>query len=129
MLGRLWRSGGEQFVATILIFALMLQSMALAVATGRLAARADWTGFEICQHSGPASTGSNTAAPGGGSQQWSDAHCTFCLAGATHALGAEPASAEFQPVAFAILPWTFTVLRLSAHTVDASARPRGPPPV
>jgi hypothetical protein len=129
MSGRLLRSGGGQFVATILIFALMLQGMALAVSTSRLAAHGtDWTGFEICRHSGPANTGKNTAVPGGGPEQRSDAHCIFCLAGAAHALGAQPPNAEFQPVAFTILPWTFSVWRLPAHTVDAGARPRGPPP-
>jgi hypothetical protein len=130
MLGRLRRSGGKQFVATILTFALMLQGMGLALATGRLAAGAntDWTGFEICHHAAPANTGSNAAAPGGGSEQRSDAHCIFCLAGATHAVGAQAPSAECQPVAFTILPWTFSVWRLPAHSVDVSARPRGPPP-
>jgi len=125
MSGRLWRSGGKRFVATILTFALMLQGMALALATGRLAAGAgdstDWSGFEICHHSGP-------AAPGGWSQQQSHAHCIFCLAGAAHAVGGQLPSAQFQPVAFAIRPWTFEVWRLPAHTVAAGARPRGPPP-
>jgi hypothetical protein len=128
MLGRLRRSGSGQFAATILIFALMLQGMALAVASGRLTAEStDWTDFVICRHSGPANAGSDAAIPGGAPEQRSDAHCVFCLAGALHALGAPPPNTEFYVVAFTIEPWSFTVRRLSAHTVDASARPRGPP--
>jgi hypothetical protein len=130
MLGRLRRSEGWQFAAAILIFALMLQGTALAVATGRLAANAagdaNWAGFEICRRSGPANGGGN-AAPGSTPERQSDTHCIFCLAGLAYALEALP-SAKFHIVAFTILPWPFTVWRLPAHTVDASVRPRGPPP-
>jgi hypothetical protein len=129
MSGQLQRSGSGQFTATILILALVLQGMALAVAVGRLAAgSADWPGFEICRHAGPANAADDAAAPGNAPEPRSDVHCILCLAGATHALGATPSGVEFSVVPFTIVPWTFTAWRLPAHTVDASARPRGPPP-
>jgi hypothetical protein len=133
MLGRLRRSEGRQFAAAILIFALMFQGIALAVATGRPVANAagdaNWAGFEICRRSSPSNPGGDAAAPHGAPEQRSDAHCIFCLAGATHVFGAPAPSAEFHGViALTIMPWTFTAWRLPAHTVDASARPRGPPP-
>jgi len=43
-------------------------------------------------------------------------------------LGAAAATPEFRTIAFALVPWPFVVWRLPAATVDASARPRGPPP-
>jgi hypothetical protein len=131
MLGRLRRSDGQQFAAAIMIFALMLQGMALAVATGRLVANtaggANWAGFEICRRS-PTNDGGNAAAPGNAPEQQSDTHCIFCLAGPTYALGAPPGAKFHVIVAFTMLPWTFTVWRLPARTADASAGPRGPPP-
>jgi hypothetical protein len=129
MLGRLGRSGGGQLAAAILIFALALQGMVFAVASGLAAGaagnakRAD---FEICRDR-PAGAGGDAAAPGSAPVERSDAHCVFCLAGALHALGAPPPGTEFHAVAFAIVPWTFTAMRLPAHTVNANARPRGPP--
>jgi hypothetical protein len=132
MLGPLQRSGSGRFAATILILALILQGMALAVAAGRLAygvaGGTDATGFEICRHPGSASTGGDAPAPGGAPEQRSGAHCVLCLAGGTYALGAPPSNPAFHVVAFTIIPWTFTVWPLPAHTVDSSARPRGPPP-
>jgi DUF2946 family protein len=129
MLGRLRRSGGRQFAAALLIFALMMQSVALAA--GRLAVDAApdsiGAGFEICRHSGAVDDSGNAATPGGAPER-SDAHCIFCLAGANHALDAPLPSAAFHVVVLTIVPWTFTALRLPALTVDASTRPRGPPP-
>jgi hypothetical protein len=128
MLGRLRRSEGRQFAAALLIFALMMQSLALAAF--RLAADAgpdsSWAGFEICRHSGAANDGGNAAAPAGAPER-SDAHCIFCLAGAHHALDTLLPSAAFHTVVLTIVPWSFTALRLPALTVDASTRPRGPP--
>jgi hypothetical protein len=130
MLGRLRRLGSRQFTAAILIFALMLQGMALAVASSRLAAgtanTADRTGFEICRRSGP-SNAKGDAGPLGAPEHRSDAHCIFCLAGAAHALGASPPGVQFHIVAFTIVPWTFTVWRLPTFAADANARPRAPP--
>jgi hypothetical protein len=131
MLGRLRRSGGRQFAAAFLIFALMMQSMALAVAAGRLAVGAatdsSWAGFGICRH-GVAADDSGDAATPGGAPERSDNHCIFCLAGAGHAVEALLPSAAFHIVVLTSEPWTFTAWRLPAFTVDASARPRGPPP-
>jgi hypothetical protein len=129
MLGRLRRSGGRQFAAAVLIFALMLQSIAAAVASGRFAADTDSrAGFEICRHNGPAGNSGDVAAPGNAPER-SDAQCALCcIAAATHALETPPPSTEFHAVALTIAPWIFTEWRLPSLTVDASARPRGPPP-
>jgi hypothetical protein len=121
---------GRQFAAIVLTFALLLQGIALAAASGRLAANAatdaGWAGFELCQHSG-SDDGGNASAPAGAPEN-SNAHCIFCLAGASYALQAPLPSAAFHVIIIAIVPWTFTVWRLPALTVDSSARPRGPPP-
>jgi uncharacterized protein YdeI (BOF family) len=67
MLGRLRRSMGRQFAATILIFALVLQCVALAAAAGGLSDNAatdpNRAGFEVCRHNGPASDDGNAAVP------------------------------------------------------------------
>jgi hypothetical protein len=130
MLGRLRRSVGRQFAATILIFALVLQSVALAVAAGRLSDNAatdpNRAGFEVCRHNGPASGDGDTAVPGSAPERFG-AHCIVCLAGAPHALEAPISSAEFRVLILTIVPWTFTAWRLPVRTVDAGAWPRGPP--
>jgi hypothetical protein len=121
---------GRQVAAAVVIFALMLQSVALAATTGPTANTATdpgWVAFELCHHNGSADDGSDASAPAGAPEN-SDAHCIFCLAGASYALQAPLPSAAFHIVIIAIVPWTFTVWLLPALTVDASARPRGPPP-
>jgi Protein of unknown function (DUF2946) len=132
MLGRLRRSGGRRFAAAVLVFALMLQSVALAVATGRLAnnvaADPNWATFELCRHNGPSSDGGDAAAPGSAPERFG-AHCVFCLAGAPYALEAPLASAEFHVLILTIVPWAFTAWRLPALPLNTSARPRGPPPL
>jgi Protein of unknown function (DUF2946) len=131
MLGRLRRSVGQQFAATVLTFALVLQSVALAVAAGRPSDNAatdpNQAGFELCRHNSPASDDGDAAVPGGAPERF-DAHCIFCLAGAPLALEAPISSAEFHVLILTILPWTLTAWRLPARTVDAGAWPRGPPP-
>jgi hypothetical protein len=132
-LGGLRRSGGWQVVAALLIFALMLQNMALAIAVGRLAADAaagidqNWAGFEICHHDG-AGDGGNSAVPDDPPIPSSCTHCIFCRAGATQALEAPLPSAEFHVITLTAVRWILPVWRLRAVTVDANARPRGPPP-
>jgi hypothetical protein len=120
---------GRQAAAVVLTFALLLQGVASAAATGRLAASAatdtGWAAFELCHHNSSADEG-NASAPAGVPEN-SDAHCIFCLAGASYALQAPLPSVAFHIIIIAIVPWTFTVWRLPALTVDASARPRGPP--
>jgi hypothetical protein len=119
---------GRQFAAVVLTFALLLQGVALAAATGRLAANAapdaGSAAFELCRHSG--SVNDNSFAPGGAPES-SDSHCIFCLAGVSYALEAPLPSVAFHIITITIAPWIFTVWLLPALTVDASARPRGPP--
>jgi hypothetical protein len=120
---------GRQLAAVVLTFALILQSVALAAATGPTANTATdegWAAFELCHHNSSADEG-NASAPAGVPEN-SDAHCIFCLAGASYALQAPVPSVAFHIIIIAIVPWTFTVWRLPALTVDASARARGPPP-
>jgi hypothetical protein len=122
---------GRQFAAVVLTFALLLQGMALATATGRLAPNAatdaGWVAFELCHHNGSADEGGNASAPGGAPEN-SDTHCIFCLAGASSALQAVLPSAAFHIIIIASVPRTFTAWRLPILTVDAAVRPRGPPP-
>ena len=132
MLGRLRRSGGRQFAATIVSLALMLQSVALAVAAGRLADIAatdsNQAGFELCRHNGPAGNSGDAVTPGRAPERFG-AHCVFfCLAGAPYALETPTSSAELHVLILPIVPWTFTAWRLPSRTVDASVWPRGPPP-
>jgi hypothetical protein len=132
MLVRLRRSGSgwRQLVASVLIFAVMLQGMAFAVAAGRVAANAasdtDRAGFELCRHKGFGDDGGNAAAPGGAPVR-SSSHCVFCLSAASYLLGAPNHAPEFRTIVLTIAPWTITAWRLPAITVNASARPRGPP--
>jgi hypothetical protein len=121
---------GRQLAAALVIFALILQSVAFAAATGRLAANtaadSGWIAFELCHHNDSADDGGNASAPGDAPEN-SDAHCIFCLAGASCALQAPLPSAAFHIITITIAPWVFTVWLLPTLTVDASARPRGPP--
>jgi hypothetical protein len=130
MLGRLRQSEGRQFAAMIVIFALMLQSILLAVASARLFANAagdtNFAGFEICSHNSATYAGGNAAAPGSAPKRSDTQCCISCLGGA-HALEAPLLSAEFHLIALKILPWIFTEWRIPAVTVHAGARPRGPP--
>ena len=130
MLGRLRRSGSGQFAATILIFALMLQGMAFAIA--RLAVKdvGDSTiaAFELCRHTGFADDGGNAAVPPGAPEDPSS-HCIFCLAGPSYGLDAPLPALRVHSIGFTITPWTFTALRLPTIRCDASARPRRSGPV
>jgi hypothetical protein len=121
---------GRQLAAVVLTFALLLQGVASAAAAGHLVANAatdaGWAAFELCHHNSSADEG-NASAPAGVPEN-SDAHCIFCLAGASCALQAPIPSVAFHIIIIAIVPWNFTAWRLPALTVDASARPRGPPP-
>jgi len=82
---------GRQLAAVVLIFALLLQGTASAVAAARLAANAtgdpDWAGYELCRHNGVNNDGGNneggSAAQPGSAPASPDRHCVFCLAGAT----------------------------------------------
>jgi hypothetical protein len=117
-------SGGSwrRFTACVLVFALVLQGIAFALAGARLAADPAPTtaGFELCRHDGGLSPAGAPESPGG------DSHCIFCLAGATY-VDAPAAASEFHTITFAVLSWPFDAWRLPAATVNASARSRGPP--
>ena len=121
--GGIWR----QLTACLLVCALVIQGLAFALTAGASAAGttagADVAGFELCRHDGASIPDCAPASP------LADAHCAFCLAGAAFvAIDCAP-TPEFHVVSITITPWAFAVWRLPTHTVDASARPRGPPPV
>jgi hypothetical protein len=119
-------SGGawRRLTACVLMLALVVQGIAFTLAGARLAGdaagAAEVAGFELCRHDGGAGGAPETPA--------ADSHCIFCLAGAAYVLGAPAATPEFHTIAIALVSWPFVVWRLPAATVDASARPRGPPP-
>jgi hypothetical protein len=117
-------NGWRQLTACVLVFALILQGVAFTLAGARLAAAdpADTAaGFELCRHDGGTAGGGAPESPG------ADSHCIFCLAGATYLDAPAAAASEFHTITFAVLSWSFSAWRLPAATVNASARPRGPP--
>jgi Protein of unknown function (DUF2946) len=116
---------GRQLAAIVLTFALLLQGVATGRPAASAATDANSATFELCHHNSSADEG-NASAPAGVPEN-SDAHCIFCLAGASYALQAPVPSVAFHIIIIAIVPWTFTVWRLPALTVDGSARARGPP--
>jgi hypothetical protein len=124
-LGHGWH-GWRRLTACLLVCALFLHGMTGAIASVRLAADpaggADWAGFELCRHDNAA-----PAQPGAPDGQGGDTHCVFCVAGPGFVL-APPAVSTFSPVEISIAPWPLVAWRVAPATVDASARPRGPPP-
>ncbi len=122
-LAKCTRSGRQRLAACVLIFALILQGIALTLAGARLAAAdpADTAaGFVLCRHDGGTPGGSAPESPG------ADSHCIFCLAGAAY-IDAPAATLQSHTITFAMLSWSFKAWRLPAATVNASALPRGPP--
>ena len=129
MLARLLGSGGGwRLLATaIVVFALVLQGMAFAVAHLAVSAAGDnVAGFELCGHAGFVDDGGNAAVPPGTPED-SSFHCIFCLAGASYGLDAPLPAPTVHFIGYTIAPWTFTALRLPTIRCDDSARPRGPP--
>jgi hypothetical protein len=118
---RSWRG----LTACLLVCALFIHGLAFAMAGVRLnldAGAPDWAGFELCRHDARAP---NQQAP---DQPATDTHCVFCVAGPGFVL--EPPLAlftQFHPVEISLAPWPMVAWRLAPATVDASARPRGPP--
>jgi hypothetical protein len=120
---------GRPLAAAVVIFAHILQSVALAATTDPTANTATdpgWIAFEVCHHKRLCRRWRNASAPADAPEN-SDAHCIFCVAGASYALQAPLQSAAFHIITMTIAPWIFTVWLLPALTVDTSARPRGPP--
>jgi hypothetical protein len=121
-----WR----RLTACLLVYALFIHGMAFALAGSaisgaRLADAAggtDWAGFELCRHDNAA-----PALPGAPEGQAGDTHCVFCVAGPGFVLEPPAVSTVFCRVEISIAPWPLVAWRLAPATVDASARPRGPP--
>jgi hypothetical protein len=126
-----WR----RLTACLLIYALFVHGIAFAVSSAmagatmsgaRLSAdgagATDWAGFQLCRHD-------NTAPgePGDPGGPATDAHCVFCVAGPGFVLEPPAVSTVFCPVELSIAPWPLAAWRVVPATVDASARPRGPP--
>jgi hypothetical protein len=118
---------GRQFSVAVLTIALLLQGVAFAFANERVAATAagdiDQAAFALCLHgtAGSDQTGGAPELPTG------DQHCIFCPAGTTYVLGTLASPPAFRTIAFAMVSWPSATWRLPTTTVDASARPRGPP--
>jgi hypothetical protein len=118
---RRWR----QLTACLLVYALFMHGLAFAMAGARVSADAaagpNWAGFELCRHDAA------PALPGAPDGQAGDTHCVFCAAGPGFVLETPTVSTVFCPVEISIAPWPLVAWRLAPPTVDASARPRGPP--
>jgi hypothetical protein len=114
----------QLLTACLLVLALVLQGIALTLAGARLATADptnDAAGFELCRHDGGVRGG---GAPG---RPAADSHCIFCLTEATY-LDAPVTASQCRTIAFGVLSWSLGAWwRLPAATVNASARPRGPP--
>jgi hypothetical protein len=121
-----WR----KWTACVLIFALFMHGIAFAASSAiaggmsgpsaDAAVAADWAGFELCRHDSTAPQ-HDPGGPAG------DTHCVFCVAGPGFVLEPPAVSTVFCPVELSIAPWPLVAWRLAPATVDASARPRGPP--
>jgi hypothetical protein len=117
------RNGWQRLTACVLALALGLQGIAFTLAGTRLAAATPTdaaAGFELCRHDGGMGGGGAPESPA------VDNHCIFCLTGATY-LDASAAASECHRITFGVLSWSLSAWRLPGATVNASARPRGPP--
>jgi hypothetical protein len=117
------RNGWQRLTAAVLVLALVLQGIAVTVAEARLAAANPTdaaASFELCRHDGGLGGGGAPESPA------ADSHCIFCLTGVTY-LDAPAAASECHTVRFGALSWSLSAWRWPATTVNASARPRGPP--
>jgi hypothetical protein len=123
--------GWRRLTAYLLIYALFIHGIVFAVSSGLAATRlpadaastADQTTFELCRHDS-----SSPREPGDPVGPAADTHCAFCVAGPGFVLEPPTVSTVFCPVALSIASWPLAAWRVVAPaTVDASARPRGPP--
>jgi hypothetical protein len=121
------RSFWRRLVGTALVYALIMQPLALAIGGAQLAdasAIDEFSLSQLCVHA----TDGSPLSPAGPQQPPADDHCVFCFAGAFHLLDA-PRPAVVQHVNSEIKK-----ARHSAHSLSLSsfsrysvARPRGPP--
>jgi hypothetical protein len=118
---RMWRRA----TASVLIYLLVLQGMALALAGSRLASAEDSAGgitLEVCHHNGDASN-----APAQTPDPIDNSCCIICVAGANFVLAAFGTTPGFEPIVFAAVRWPVAVSQLPTRSIDANFRPRGPP--
>ena len=117
---QMWR----RLTACLLIYSLFLHGMVFAMVGARLSASAAvGAAFELCRHENAA-----PALPGTPDGPTADSHCAFCVVGPGFVLEPPAASAVLCRVELSFAPWPLTAWRLAPRTVDATARPRGPPP-
>lgn len=116
-----------RLTACLLVYALFMHGLTFAMTGAQLSADAtggaDWSGFELCRHDNTA-----PALPSAPDEKAGDTHCVFCVAGPGFVLEPPAVSTVFSPAEISIAPWPLAAWRLAPATVDASARPRGPPP-
>ena len=112
--------------AGMLAYALVLQGLAFALASGESARGAEdlsWVSSELCIHSA-----NGASVPGKpGERSAADAHCLFCVPGAVYVGSAPPAAPQLLGSVLAEKVAPLTAPRLLALLVNQSAWPRGPP--
>jgi hypothetical protein len=115
------RNRWQRLTACGLILALVLQGIAFTLAGTAAANPTDAAaGFSLCRHDGGMGGGNAPTSPA------ADSHCIFCLTGATY-LDAPTVASGCHTIAFGVLSWSLSAWQLPATTVNAGARPRGPP--
>jgi hypothetical protein len=114
-----WR----RITACVLIYVLVLQGMAVALAgVTHFDAADSGIGVELCHHDGGTSDlPSQTPGP------FDDICCIVCLAGVSYMPATLAFALVFYPIVFAAARWPLPVSQLPSRTVDANTRPRGPP--
>ena len=116
-----WR----RLIAVVLVHAVAVQALLIALGGFSLAGNADQSSpaFELCSHDANGATSPAKLPDHSGCT-----HCTFCFAGAHHAvIGTTPSPFHRVNLAMVVVPWlddSSGLRRLTRHTI---ASPRGPP--
>ena len=116
-----WR----RLIAVVLAHAVAVQALLIALGGFSLGAGADQSkpAFELCSHDANGATSPAKLPDNSGCT-----HCTFCLAGAHHAvIGTTPSPFHRVNLAMVVVPWlghSSGLRRLTRYTI---ASPRGPP--
>ena len=116
-----WR----RLIAVVLAHAVAVQALLIALGGFSLAANADQSSpaFELCSHDANGAT-----SPAKFPDHSGCTHCTFCFAGAHHAvIGTARSPFHRVNLAMVVVPWlgdSSGVGRLTRYTI---ASPRGPP--